>query len=807
MEVRKLLFLWSLLLSTNIIFTASADTLYPNQLMRHGETLVSADGSFELGFFSPGSSKNIYLGIQYKNKASGTKVWIANRESPLNDTSGVLKLTSQGILVLLNHTEGIIWSSNSSRNMENPVAELLDSGNLVVRDGNDSNPANFPWQSFDYPSDTLLPGMKFGKNVITGLDWYLSSWKSPDDPDQGDFTFGIDPTGYPQFFIRNRGVVKMRFGPWNGLNFSGMPNLKPNQIFTFGFVFNQEEIYYSYKLINDSVITRLVLSPSGQIQRFVWISETEGWMVYTTPQTDNCDTYALCGPFGSCNVDNSPPCQCLKGFEPKYRGEWDVAGWSNGCYRRSELKCGEGDSFLLRSSLKLPDTRYVWFNASMSLEDCRLMCLKNCTCTAYANMDIRNGESGCFLWFGDLMDTKEYAKGGQDLYVKVAASELDLNIGHSSRIGLRWRIIIGLASVGVFLPALGLTLWLWTKKRQHQISKEGKVRHDREGCNNESQKEDLELHVFDFATLLQATDNFSADNKIGQGGFGPVYKGVLEDGKEIAVKTLSKNSKQGIDEFKNEVLYIARLQHRNLVKLLGYCFQEEEKILIYEYMANKSLDLFIFDKAQRFLLDWPKCLRIIQGIARGLLYLHQDSRLRIIHRDLKVSNILLDSEMNPKISDFGMARSFGGNESQANTDRVVGTFGYMSPEYAIDGLFSIKSDVFSFGVLVLEIVSGKRNRGFRHPDHDLNLLGHAWKLYEEGRSLELMDESMDGTNYLSALQRVIQVGLLCVQQCPEARPDMEAVVLMLGGEGSLPQPKQPGFFTERSMPEANLSHN
>ncbi|CAL5405742.1 unnamed protein product [Camellia sinensis] len=764
--------------------TDGIDTIGANQTIRDGETLVSAGGSFELGFFSPGSgrSRNRYLGIWYKDTATGTVVWVANRDFPLNDTSGLLKLTDQGILVLLNPTEGVVWSSNSSRFTSSPLAQLLESGNLVVNDGNGNNTESFLWQSFDYPSDTLLPGMKFGMNIMTGLDWYLSSWKSGDDPARGDFTYGLDPGGYPQFIIKNGAVEKMRFGPWNGLRFSGVPNLKQNSIFTFEFVFNQVEIYYRYEQINSSVVTRLVLNPNGVIQRFVWINRTHGWIAYTTPQTDNCDFYALCGAFGNCNIDSSTMCQCLQGFEPKYPREWDVADWSNGCIRRTQLGCGVSDGFLQYSNVKLPDTRYCWFNESMTLDECRIGCLKNCSCRAYANMDIRGGGSGCFLWFGDLIDIRTYSTNGQDVYVKVAASEL-------GRIGakkLRWRTIaISLALLaGVLLTGLSLTIYLWKKKQQqHQISEVSMRRSFNEGCTNESQKQDLELQQFDFATITHATDNFSINNKLGEGGFGLVFKGVLEDRQEIAVKTLSKNSKQGVDEFKNEVIYIARLQHRNLVKLLGYCFRGEEKMLIYEYMPNKSLDLFIFDQTQRLLLDKPKRLNIINGIARGLLYLHQDSRLRIIHRDLKASNILLDNEMNPKISDFGTARHFGGNESKANTSRVVGTYGYMSPEYAIDGIFSVKSDVYSFGVLVLEIVSGKRNRGFSHPEHHLNLLGDAWKLCIEGKSRELVDPSVEDLENLSELVRAIHVGLLCVQQYPEDRPNMSTVVLMLGGEG------------------------
>ncbi|RZR88646.1 hypothetical protein BHM03_00016269, partial [Ensete ventricosum] len=234
---------------------------------------------------------------------------------------------------------------------------------------------------------------------------------------------------------------------------------------------------------------------------------------------------------------------------------------------------------------------------------------------------------------------------------------------------------------------------------------------------------------FDLSTVKAATNNFSVGNKLGEGGFGIVYKGVLRDGKNIAVKMLSRCSSQGPDEFRNELLLIANLQHRNLVRLLGYCIEGDERILILEYMENKSLDAFIYgidlDKTKSKLLDWKKRLHIIIGIARGLLYLHHDSYLRVVHRDLKPSNILLDKDMNPKISDFGIARIFEGDDIEENNTTNITCSGYMAPEYITEGVFSFKSDVFSFGVIVLEILSGKRNRVLNVAHSRQNLLGHV----------------------------------------------------------------------------------
>ncbi|XP_058197210.1 G-type lectin S-receptor-like serine/threonine-protein kinase SD1-1 isoform X2 [Rhododendron vialii] len=315
--------------------------------------------------------------------------------------------------------------------------------------------------------------------------------------------------------------------------------------------------------------------------------------------------------------------------------------------------------------------------------------------------------------------------------------------------------------------------------------------------NEESQDNAFELPIFDLSTISSATEKFSSGKKIGQGGFGPVYEGVLPNGQVIAVKRLSQSSGQGVLEFKNEVILIAKLQHRNLVRLLGCCIQGEERMLIYEFLPNKSLDNFIFDRTRRELLLWKQRFNIIAGIARGLLYLHEDSRLRIIHRDLKASNVLLDNEMTPKISDFGIARIFGGEQTEGKTKRVMGTYGYMSPEYAMSGHFSVKSDVFSFGVLVLEIISGKKNWGFYHPDHDLNLIGHAWKLWNEESPLELMDVVLKESFSENEVVRCMQVGLLCVQQRTEDRPTMSSVVFMLSNESAaLPQPKEPGFSVQ-----------
>ncbi|XLT31657.1 hypothetical protein HN873_062949, partial [Arachis hypogaea] len=320
---------------------------------------------------------------------------------------------------------------------------------------------------------------------------------------------------------------------------------------------------------------------------------------------DLCDYYGKCGVYGSCNIDNSPVCGCLKGFEPRVPEEWNQADWSNGCNRTNSLSCrGDGfakfsNGFLKYSGLKLPDTDKSWFDRTISLEECRILCLKNCSCTAYAPLDISSGARGCLLWFDDLMDMKELNSSLQDVYIRMAKTELgSLEVQKSNKSNTRRKqeaIIISssLLSFGVLVSCLALVFYKWKTRQQGR-----NMRRNQETkasvTNDEQHEEDIDLPLFDISTIASATNNFSSDNILGQGGFGLVYKGTLKDGREIAVKRLSENSRQGLQEFKSEVMNVVKLQHRNLVKLLGCCIQAEERMLIYEFMPNKSLDYFIF---------------------------------------------------------------------------------------------------------------------------------------------------------------------------------------------------------------------
>uniref|UniRef100_A0A2N9ER32 Receptor-like serine/threonine-protein kinase n=1 Tax=Fagus sylvatica TaxID=28930 RepID=A0A2N9ER32_FAGSY len=766
-------YIWLCSASSTSTAATVSDTLKPNQVLKDGQTLVSSGQRFELGFFSPGSSSNRYLGIMYKNLPL-TVVWIANRNNSIIGLSGSISVGSNGFSLLANDSV-TIWSVNATVVLKSPILQILDNGNLVLREENNGDSEGYMWQSFDDITDTMLPEMKLGWNLKNGLHRYMTSWLSANDPSVGEFSFSLDPPETPQLVLRKGTLKRNRWGPWDGVRFSGSNALRSNPVFIPMFNSSIEEVYYTFIVEDQSLLSRFVVTQDGLIQYLTWSKNSNEWAVMVTLQRDSCDSYGVCGPYGNCY--DGPKCECLKGFTPKSPVDWARVDWSGGCVRNWKLDCGNGDGFVKYGGMKLPDYSHLAESRNLSFEECEAVCLRNCTCMAFTKIDIHGNGGDCVLWFDDLLDMRDFEGGGDDLYVRMAKAELEA-IADAKR-DRRVKVIVTsvICSVtGILL--LGVIGWFAFRMRRAKRRAESLRNSHRESVE-ETQEEDLELPLIDLEIVSAATDKFSFRNKIGQGGFGPVYKGVLPTGQEIAVKRLSQNSGQGLREFKNEVILIANLQHRNLVKLLGCCIRREERMLIYEYLPNRSLDNFLF--------------------ARGLLYLHQDSRLRIIHRDLKASNILLDSEMNPKISDFGIARIFGGEQTEEMTKRVIGTYGYMSPEYAMSGHFSVKSDVFSFGVLLLEIISGKKNWGFYHPDHDLNLLGHAWKLWNEGNPLELMDALMEESYSGNEVIRCIQVGLLCVQQRAEDRPTMSTVLLMLSTENTMvPQPKEPGFCTEVS---------
>ncbi|KAI3505456.1 hypothetical protein L1887_27587 [Cichorium endivia] len=675
------------------------------------------------------------------------------------------------LIIATGETTLVNISDNQSTPGSNVTATLEDTGNFQLKNGIDNRTL---WQSFDYPTNVLLPGMKLGSDLRTGRIWNLSSWLSDDIADLGAFTLSWEPTdeASQRFMIRRRGQPYWTSGNLNNQTFPNIFMLNSpwsKYLYNLSYVYNNEERYFSFHGINGAQ-PMWILTPRGEF--------LDGESHFYLTPGDFCYGYET-------------RTGCLAGPPlPQCRSDNDKFTLLNGDHAPGSVDISDAA------------------NASLSFSDCMMRCWNDCSCLAFITYE--NG-TNCVTWTGP--KSAKFIINPQGVAVSkyvMVSPDPSKDITHI------WAPIVA----GIFLLSFCFGLLWYLKKRNIRLKEEQRQRKDDEyflglmasdSFNNASNLENSgrkvsDVMVFSYASIVASTNNFASEKKLGEGGFGPVYKGKLSDGRDIAIKRLSRASGQGLVEFKNELILIAKLQHTNLVRVLGCCIHGEEKMLIYEYMPNKSLDFFLFDETRKALLDWPKRWNIIEGIAQGLLYLHKYSRMRVIHRDLKASNVLLDESMNPKISDFGMARIFKQNETQAMTNRVVGTYGYMSPEYAMEGTFSVKSDVFSFGVLTLEIVSGRRNTSFSYLDKTVNLIGYAWELWLQGDALELEDPTLADTHVIHQLLRTIHVALLCVQENALDRPVMSEVISMLNNDTmSLPVPKQPAFFFGRSASKSTSS--
>ncbi|AET02783.1 cysteine-rich RLK (receptor-like kinase) protein [Medicago truncatula] len=749
-EIKKqvvLIYLWLWWNTTaNICVEATSDSLKPGDKFDANSTL-------------------------YSKQDYGIQVWMYDRNHSIDLDSAVLSLDYSGVLKIESQNRKPIIIYSSPQPINNTLATILDTGNFVLQQFHPNGSKTVLWQSFDYPSDVLIPTMKLGVNRKTGYNWSLVSWLTPSRTTSGEFSLEWEPK-QGELNIKKSGKVYWKSGKLksNGL-FENIPANVQN-MYRYIIVSNKDEDSFSFEIKdrNYKNISGWTLDWAGML------TSDEGTYI---GNADIC--YGYNSDRGCQKWEDIPACR-----EP---GE---------VFQRKT-----GRPNIDNASTIEQDVTYVY-------SDCKIRCWRNCNCNGFQEF-YRNG-TGCIFYSWN--STQDLDLVSQDNFYALVNSTKSTRNSHGKK---KW-IWIGVAIGTALLILCPLIIWLAKKKQKYSLQDRKSKRHKGQSKgladSNESYDiKDLEddfkghdIKVFNFISILEATMDFSPENKLGQGGYGPVYKGMLATGQEVAVKRLSKTSVQGIVEFKNELVLICELQHTNLVQLLGCCIHEEERILIYEYMPNKSLDFYLFDCTKKKLLDWKKRFNIIEGIAQGLLYLHKYSRLKIIHRDLKASNILLDENMNPKIADFGMARMFTQQESVVNTNRIVGTYGYMSPEYAMEGVCSTKSDVYSFGVLLLEIVCGIKNNSFYDVDRPLNLIGHAWELWNDGEYLKLMDPTLNDTFVPDEVKRCIHVGLLCVEQYANDRPTMSEVISVLTNKYVLTNlPRKPAFYVRREIFEGETT--
>ncbi|KAM3354589.1 hypothetical protein ACQJBY_025353 [Aegilops geniculata] len=734
---------------SSVLLCSPVSVLVPGMRLTPGKTLTSDQGSFALGFFTPSNStEHTYVGIWFNDIPLRTVVWVANRDNPITDASSVVLSMTENSSLVLSETNGhhILWMAKTITG-GNSSAKLLNNGNLVVL----SSDGAMLWQSFENPSDTILPGMPMRTTHKTHPPWRIISWKGPEDPSKGRFSGGNDLDSPLQFFVWDGSVPYFRDAVWNGYVYSNMELQTISSLMYLTIYMGTDgETYSTFGLSDGSSRIIYKVDYSGKTTLWRWNTSLTDWTLIAPWPAYRCNLYGYCGAYGYCdNTQEIPTCKCLDGFDPSNKTEWIGGIFSHGCRRKEELQCGEQDNFLTLPAMKVPDKFVRLWNKSY--DNCKVECSKNCSCVAYAYANlsttyIDGDATRCLMWTGELIDVeKGGAVGNENLYLRLAA------LSRKGRRSIVIEVIPAISASVLLILLLSCLVWFCKFKGKHDKKRRPKrlIRGDlriSDGLGEGTH----ELPFISFEEIVTATNNFSVSNLLGQGGFGKVYKG-------------------------------------------------DEKLLIYEYLPNRSLDTFLFNSEKKSMLHWPKRFSIIKGVARGLLYLHRDSRLMIIHRDLKTSNILLDGDMNPKISDFGMARIFGGDEQQANTNRVVGTYGYLSPEYAMEGLFSVKSDVYSFGVLLLETVSGIRISSTENIKEFPNLIIYAWSLWREGLAMDLVDPSVSESCSNEEALCCIHVGLLCVQDDLDARPLMSTVVSTLESRSTpVATPYKPLYFSQRN---------
>ncbi|KAI5001276.1 hypothetical protein ZWY2020_025926 [Hordeum vulgare] len=721
---------------------ANDHTLTAGQALAIGDKLVSRNGKFALGFFQPAASSisksshnatspssSWYLGIWFNKIPVFTTVWVANREDPITHTnlnSAQLKISSHGNLVILvNHgsnTESIVWSTpivnNRTHNSPNitSVAILLNSGNFVLKESPSSDDL-LVWQSFDNPTDVWLAGAKFGRDKVTGLNRHVISKKSLIDPRPGSYSIELEET---------RGIILKRRNPsieyWlyassttSSLNLVPVVNslldfdIRTKGLYNIVYVNNDQEEYYKYTLLDESSSSVFVLLDiSGQLKLNLWSQANQSWQTLYALPADPCTPPATCGPYTVCNGNLHPSCQCMESFSQKSPQDWEFEDRTGGCIRNTPLHCttsgnnknmtSSTDMFQPIAQVTLP-YKPQSIDVATTQSKCEEACLSSCSCTAYSYKNSR-----CTVWDGELLSVN--LNDGIDnisedvLYLRLVAKNLLPGLRKTKR-KLNIGVVTAASMIGFgLLIMLMLLLLIWRNKYKW--------------CsllplyNNNNEGGGGGIKAFTYSHLVRATKKFS--EKLGGGGFGSVFKGELGVSTSIAVKRLD-GSRQGEKQFRAEVSSIGLIQHINLVKLIGFCCEGDHRLLVYEHMLNGSLDGLLFKKSNNVdvvVLNWDTRYQITLGVARGLSYLHQSCRECIIHCDIKPENILVDASFVPKVADFGLAAFLGRDFSRILTT-FRGTAGYLAPEWLSGVAITPKVDVYSFGMVLLEIISGRRN--------------------------------------------------------------------------------------------------
>ncbi|XVF64610.1 hypothetical protein PTKIN_Ptkin09bG0182100 [Pterospermum kingtungense] len=801
--------------------------IYPNFSASHfhfidkdGAFLFSRSGTFKAAIYNPEAQTNFYLCVIHVE--SNTIIWSANRDSPISD-SGKMDLTIKGISI--SDPDGNLkWSTPQ---LQATVYALLltEMGNLVLLDQFNGS----LWESFHYPTDTIVIGQQLP------VEANLSSAVSGSNVSTGDYRFMVSASdAILQWHGQVYWKLSMDTKAYMNSNYV-VEYMAINRTGLYLFGRNGSVVVFQVNLLPTNFrIAKLDYSGQFTVSSFSggkWVQEFFG-------PIDGCQIPSSCGKMGLCTDDstsNAPTCSCPSDF---HSAPQNIGGClpNNRAYSLptacdSTINATESNSssvsFLRLGSVmnyfSLLFSEPVKYGVNFSV--CQDLCLGDCACLG---IFFENSSGSCYVLENDLGSIILSRTAQNDLqgYVKVVVGPTSIDSDGDNNQGKTFPLaaVVLLPFTGFFLLAALVFLW-W---KRWIINKAGELKL---GHLNSSSSGDLDSFYipglpqkFDYEELEVATDNFKT--QIGSGGFGSVYRGTLPDKSVVAVKKITNPGIQGKKEFCTEIAVIGNIHHVNLVKLRGFCAQGRRRFLVYEYMNRGSLDRTLFGSGP--VLEWQERFDIALGTARGLAYLHSGCEHKIIHCDVKPENILLHDHFQAKISDFGLSKLLTPEQSSLFTT-MRGTRGYLAPEWLTNSAISEKTDVYSFGMVLLELVSGRKNCSLKSQSHsidDTNSGGgnsssssgaglvyfplFALEMHEQGRYLELADPRLEGRVTNKEVEKLVRIALCCVHEEPALRPSMGTVVGMLEGGLPLGQPRVESLnflrfygrrFTEASMIE------
>ncbi|KAK3226287.1 hypothetical protein Dsin_006149 [Dipteronia sinensis] len=744
--------------------------------------LTSPDKTFTCGFYSVGDENAYWFSVWFTNSSDRTVVWMANRDRPVNGQGSKVSLRRNGAMVLTDVDGTVIWMTNTTSTRADR-AELLDSGNLVLKDLQ----GKILWQSFDFPTDTLLPNQYLTKNtkLISKL---------------GSGNFG---SGFYTFYFDNDNVLRLIYdGPdtssvyWPNPDWTVFQNGRTKYNSSRIAVLDDMGSFLSSDIFQFSAIDmgfgikrRLTMDYDGNL-RLYSLNMNGSWMISYEALRQQCNVHGICGKNGICVYTPEPECSCPPGYEVTEPGNWN-----KGCKPKFNRTCSNTQQVKF---IELPHVDYYGydlnFSSPASLDFCMKLCLDDCRCEAFSYR--LTGEGFCFtksVLFNGFNTPNFPASIYLKLPVNVEASEptslvgtdlvcpssvTKVVIGTSSMYDtaikrIRWAYLYGFAiAIGAIEVIFFVTGW-WFLFRKHDVP---------------SLLEDgyrvisSQFRRFTYVELKKATKNFKEE--VGRGGSGAVYKGVLEDEREVAVKRLG-DIYQGEEVFWAEVSTIGKIYHMNLVRMWGFCSEDKHRLLIYEYVKNQSLDRHLFSSD---FLGWKERFKVALGTAKGLAYLHHECLEWVIHCDVKPENILLDNEFEPKIADFGLAKLSQRGSKSSEFSRIRGTKGYMAPEWALNLPITAKVDVYSYGVVILEMVKGIRLSGWVVGDGDeeetelkrfVRVVKTKIQCEEDSWIEDVVDPRMNGKFSKNQVATLVRIGISCVEGDRSKRPTMDSIVQSL----------------------------